>query len=180
MTSVVSVLPRALPYPPRLPAGDRPLSLADLSALVRSVATDPALWQPRVQIPDGGADRWWTRLSSDPRVDVWLLSWLPGHATDLHDHGGSAAAFSVVRGRLAEVRVGARGRPVTHQRVPGSVTWLAPGLVHDVRGAGDRAAVSIHAYSPPLSEMNYHAWDGHGRLRRTHTVRSVEPERSGE
>ena len=37
----------------------------------------------------------------------WLLSWLPGQGTGLHDHGGSAGAFAVVRGTLHE-RVGAR------------------------------------------------------------------------
>jgi hypothetical protein len=80
------------------------LPLTDLSALVRSVAERPELWQSRLRIPGAGEERWWTRLSSGGLADVWLLSWLPGQATELHDHGGSAAAFTVARGRLLEVR----------------------------------------------------------------------------
>src|SRR3712207_8332217 len=36
------------------------------------------------------------------RAQVWLLSWLPGQGTGLHDHGGSAGALAVVRGTLSE------------------------------------------------------------------------------
>lgn len=54
--------------------------------------------------------RWWTRIWHDPDVDVWLLSWLPGHTTELHDHGDSAAAFTVVRGALTETRAEAGTR----------------------------------------------------------------------
>ncbi|SES82853.1 hypothetical protein [Geodermatophilus poikilotrophus] len=31
-------------------------------------------------------------------AQVWLLPWLPGQGTGLHDHGGSAGASAVVRG----------------------------------------------------------------------------------
>lgn len=151
------------------------LSRADLTALVRSIADSPHRWQPRLRIPDAGEDRWWTRLSTDSRVDVWLLSWLPGQATELHDHGWSAAAFSVVRGRLIEVRVEHTGGRVSYTRAPGSVTRIAPGVVHDVRGSGRGPAVSIHAYSPPLAQMTYYAADTDG-LRPVRSVRSEEPE----
>lgn len=151
------------------------LSLSELTTLVRSVADDSALWQSRVRIPDG-AQRWWTRLSSDSRVDVWLLTWLPGQNTDLHDHGDSAAAFSVVRGRLIEVRSDRAGHRTSYPRSPGSTTWVAPGVVHDVHGAGSKPAVSIHAYSPPLREMTYYESGLDGRLSVARTVRTDEPE----
>lgn len=141
----------------------------DLLARVRAVAGEPALWAPSVRLPEGG-DRWWTRLHADDRHDLWLLSWLPGLSTELHDHGDSAAAFAVVRGALAEVRVGTDGRPRRYLRTAGSATSLGAGAVHDVTGAGDGPAVSIHAYSPPLRRMTYYAYDDRGRL---HTVRSV-------
>lgn len=150
------------------------LSLSELTTLVRTVAEDPALWRPHVRMPTG-ADRWWTRLSSDSRVDVWLLSWLPGHSTDLHDHGGSAAAFSVVRGRLVEIRADRSGARTAYTRSPGATTWVAPGVVHDVHGAGSVPAVSLHAYSPPLREMNYYAQTP-GGLRVVRTARTDEPE----
>jgi predicted metal-dependent enzyme (double-stranded beta helix superfamily) len=151
--------------PPGLPP-------ADLAALVRRVAGDVDRWLPRLQLPDGN-DRWWTRLAADDRVDVWLLSWLPGHNTDLHDHGDSAAAFTVVRGSLSEIRIDGDGQRTSHVRATGSATSLGAGVIHDVTGAGTQPAVSIHAYSPPLTRMNY--FDP-ATLRVVRTVQSNEPE----
>jgi predicted metal-dependent enzyme (double-stranded beta helix superfamily) len=163
------------PAPARHRAANTPLPLAELTSLVRHYTTDPDLWLPRLRLP-GQDQRWWTRLSAGEHADVWLLSWLPGHSTDLHDHGRSAAAFAVVRGSLTELRLDGGGRPSRVVRRPGSVTWLAPGVVHDVHGAGTGPAVSIHAYSPPLTEMTYYARDPSGRLGPQRTVATREPE----
>jgi predicted metal-dependent enzyme (double-stranded beta helix superfamily) len=156
------------------PRRTAPLALPDLVSLVEAVATEPLAWEPRVRLPQG-ADRWWTRLHADRRFDLWLLSWLPGHATDLHDHGPSAAAFAVVRGLLHEVRIGSAGQTVSYPRNAGSVAWLAPGVIHEVNGAGRGPAVSIHAYSPPLREMNYFALGDSGPAL-VRSVRTTEPE----
>jgi predicted metal-dependent enzyme (double-stranded beta helix superfamily) len=154
---------------------DPGLSLDELTSVLRCAVADARRWQSRLRLPEGD-DRWWTLLSRDERVDIWLLSWLPGQGTNLHDHGPSAAAFTVVRGLLGEVRVNSRGLASTYWRRPDSVTWLAPGMVHDVAGAGVEPAVSIHAYSPPLREMNYYAPDPRGRLHMVRTVVTHEPE----
>src|SRR5947208_16608091 len=70
----------------------RALSRAALTTLVREIAADEALWRPQLVIPEA-ANRWWTLLSVDADVDVWLLSWLPGHVIELIDYGDTAAAF---------------------------------------------------------------------------------------
>ena len=171
MSAVLSGPFHARTSPPIKPA----LSLAELTSVVRSAAAETRRWQSRLQLPEGG-NRWWMLLSKDDHVDIWLLSWLPGQATDLHDHGRSAAAFTVVGGRLSEVRLDERGRATTYSRRPDSMIWLAPGVVHDVSGAGVEPAVSIHAYSPPLREMNYYAPDRRGRLQVVRTVATQEPE----
>jgi len=150
-------------------------SLADLIRLVRATAADTHRWQSVLRLPDG-KDRWWTLLSTNDDVDVWLLSWRPGQATDLHDHGSSQAAFTVIRGELNEVRIDPYGQATSHSRPAGTATSLAPGVIHDVSGAGIDAAVSIHAYSPPLREMNYYLPDAHGRLQMTRTMSTYEPE----
>lgn len=147
----------------------------DLVNLVRAVADERLAWEPMVQLPEG-TDRWWTRLYGDDRFDLWLLTWLPGHGTDLHDHGRSAAAFAVVGGVLGEVRVERDGFYSGYVRPTGSVTSVPPGVIHDVRGAGDRPAVSIHAYSPPLVRMTYYEPDPHRRLRVRSTLDTREPE----
>jgi quercetin dioxygenase-like cupin family protein len=157
------------------PARPVRMSAAELAGLVRTVAADEQLWLPRLVLPAAG-DRYWTKLVGDPAVDVWLLSWAPGHSTDLHDHGLSAAAFGVVRGRLSELRQGADGRLHAFRRNAGSVTTIAAGIVHEVHGAGRSPTVSIPAYSPPLREITYYQLDGGGNLHRTRCVPTNEPE----
>ena len=92
--------------------------------------------------------RWHQRVYRDTRVDVWLLSWLPTQATQLHDHGGSSGAFTVITGELTEaVLTGRRGigsgerrALVDHVRPTGSSASFGPHYVHDVRNLGDRPA----------------------------------------
>ena len=150
------------------------LTTTDLTALVAAVAADPSAWRPVLQFPEQGGERWWTRLSSSPAVDIWLLSWLPGQTTDLHDHGPSGAAFVVLQGVLDEVRADSTGHQVLHTRTPGAVIVVPPGVVHDVTGSGPGPAVSIHGYSPPLTEMNY--YDRSGAIVRTVHTHSPEEE----
>jgi hypothetical protein len=48
-------------------------------------------------LPEGGmpdSERWFTRIHGDGELDVWLISWVPGRATELHDHGGSAGCMT--------------------------------------------------------------------------------------
>jgi mannose-6-phosphate isomerase-like protein (cupin superfamily) len=127
----------------------------ELAALVREIAADEASWQPLVRF--GTSERWWTKLRSDDVVDVWLLTWLRGSGTDLHDHGGSRAAFTVVEGMLNEIRAYSRGDATTISTVrPGGIREVAADVVHDVRNPSSLAAVSIHAYSPPLQSMTFY------------------------
>ena len=52
-------------------------------------------------LPAGGVpadERWFTRLHGDDELDVWLISWVPDRSTELHDHGGSLGALTVVSG----------------------------------------------------------------------------------
>jgi len=158
-----------------LHVSDPATTAQDLAELVTGLAERPDGWRSRLRLPESGG-RWWTRLTSDPCVDVWLLSWLPGQATDLHDHGGSSAAFTVVRGELTEVRLARNGGAISIPRRPGRAVTVGADVVHDVRGAGSKAAVSIHAYSPPLTRMTYYAPDGRGGVWATRTVATSEPE----
>ncbi len=151
------------------------LSLSELAALVRAYAEDPDSWRALLRYPAPGADRWWTRLESAEGVDVWLLSWLPGHTTEFHDHGASAAAFAVVEGGLTEVRATRSGRVQRHRRRQGSIATVPVGDIHDVI-AEDRVAVSIHAYSPPLESMTYYATTATGDLAVLETVVTDDPE----
>ncbi|QRP44510.1 cysteine dioxygenase family protein [Amycolatopsis sp. FDAARGOS 1241] len=82
--------------------------------------------------------------------EIWLLSWLPGQHTDLHDHEFASGAFTVVSGRLAETvaRRSPDGRAVTevHALAAGQSRVFGPGYVHEVRNAGPDPAISLHVY----------------------------------
>ncbi len=136
-----------------IPAALGPRQLAEQ---VRLVAATPRDWMSRVRLsPD---ERWYERVHADEQYEVWLISWLPGQGTGFHDHGGSAGAFGVVWGALEQHQAGTAGTatwpsvtaaPVT----AGQVRSFGPAYVHDVRNTSEAVAVSVHAYSPPLTEM---------------------------
>jgi rhodanese-related sulfurtransferase/predicted metal-dependent enzyme (double-stranded beta helix superfamily) len=100
--------------------------------------------------------RWYERLYLAPDYDIWVISWLPGQSTGFHDHGGSSGALVVATGILEEHRPGER----THVLHPGKPRAFGPDYAHDVRNASLAPAISIHAYSPPLSDMNEYELDG--------------------
>ena len=88
--------------------------------------------------------------------EVWLISWLPGQSTGFHDHGVSAGAFGVVWGELDESVAPRRAaaKPRATRVTAGVVRSFGPHYVHDVQNSSTGSvAVSVHAYSPPLSEM---------------------------
>jgi rhodanese-related sulfurtransferase len=94
--------------------------------------------------------RWYERFSHGPDYDIWVISWLPGQSTGFHDHGASSGAFVVATGILQEQRPGEPTRLIH----PGKPRAFGPDYTHDVSNVSLAPAISIHAYSPPLNEMN--------------------------
>ncbi|KAA1418247.1 cysteine dioxygenase [Mumia zhuanghuii] len=116
-------------------------------------------------------ERWHVRIHADDDVEVWLISWTKEQGTELHDHGGSSGVFTVVEGALTEYvwagsRHGSTGRLVDRVRRDGDTVSFGPRYVHDVRNHDDLPAVSVHAYSPPISLMNYYDTTGSTLVRR--------------
>jgi mannose-6-phosphate isomerase-like protein (cupin superfamily) len=147
-------------------AGRAALSPGRLSRIVAAIAGAPENWRPVVQYR---ADhRWYRRLDpGGPEADyeVWLLSWLPGQQTGFHDHGDAVGAFAIADGELREVtarpgRTDVRERALT----AGAVRSFGPEHLHDVRNVTTVPAVSVHAYSPPLSAMRRYEMTGSGLL----------------
>ena len=103
-------------------------------------------------------ERWYHRLAAEPDHEVWLLTWLPGQHTDLHDHGGSAGAFHVYAGTLTEdtVHVGAAGGPprITGRELgEGAGRRFGTQHIHRITNRSSVPAVSIHVYGPALTTM---------------------------
>jgi predicted metal-dependent enzyme (double-stranded beta helix superfamily) len=129
------------------------LSPKQLAAEVRRLTATPAEWVARVRLDPEG--RWYERIHMTDGYEVWLISWLPGQSTGFHDHGGSAGAFGVVWGTLDECVMPGGSSPALVSKVTsGDARVFGPRYVHDVRNsATGSVAVSVHAYSPPLSAM---------------------------
>jgi rhodanese-related sulfurtransferase len=146
-----------------------PRPSTELAGIVSRILSEPQEWMNRVRLVHDR--RWYERLEVHDDYDVWLLSWLPGQGTGFHDHGGSSGAFAVAAGSLEEQRPGEP--PATLQGR--DVRAFGPRYVHDVRNGSGAPAVSIHAYSPPLTDMNHYALD-EGGLRPLSASQAIDPD----
>jgi rhodanese-related sulfurtransferase len=141
-----------------------PEELADIV----SVFASSGGWMDKVRLR--AEERWYERLYHGSDHDIWVISWLPGQSTGFHDHGASSGAFMVATGILEEHRPGERTR-VIH---PGKPRAFGPDYAHDVRNVSLAPAISIHAYSPPLSDMNEYELDGSRLVPRDRASREAE------
>ncbi|MER7170748.1 cysteine dioxygenase [Streptomyces mesophilus] len=132
------------------PAPEHPSTVAEFVGLARSIAADRSQWEHLVQYD--ATSRWYHRLRTGPGYEVWLLSWVPGQGTGLHDHGPSSGVLTVLAGELTEhTRGGTRALGVGAQQV------YAPRSVHGIVNDSLEPAVSLHIYSPGLTEMPMHS-----------------------
>jgi mannose-6-phosphate isomerase-like protein (cupin superfamily) len=126
----------------------------DYLRVAEQVAGRPDDWPLAPRFDPAG--RWYHRLAEGDGYEVWLLTWLPGQGTDLHDHGGSSGAFAIVSGVLTEetvVDVSEGVRVAGHAYGPGDSRAFGPYHVHRMTNAGRVPAVSVHVYGPALSSM---------------------------
>ena len=139
------------------------LARAELEALVRRVAAEPARWRPHLDL--AATERTYAALHRDASVDLWAIFWLPENDTGWHDHDTSSGAVHVIDGALEEhaLLVARPERRTTYG--PGATFSFGPSHIHRVTCAGSRA-VSIHAYSPPLWRLGQYTVDGEGALHR--------------
>ena len=159
---MVSAHPVAL-RPSAVPAVSAPtrLRLPDLLHATDRGADDVLSGRYDYLLPAGGPpkdDRWFTRLYGDDELDIWLISWVQDRSTELHDHGGSLGALTLLSGSLHEFRWD--GEALRHRRLDAGDQAAFPlGWVHDVGWAptaSDVPTLSVHAYSPPLTAMSYY------------------------
>jgi mannose-6-phosphate isomerase-like protein (cupin superfamily) len=122
-----------------------PAAVGHPARIAVDVARDRDRWAHLLRYdPD---ERFATLVDATGEVEIWLLSWLPGQHTDLHNHAGSAGAFTVVSGVLTETVV--RGvAEFEHLVTVGSTRVFGPSYVHQVRNLGTDPVVSIHVYRP--------------------------------
>jgi predicted metal-dependent enzyme (double-stranded beta helix superfamily) len=132
----------------------RPAQLRDL---VDDYVARRDEWSPHVRFDL--TERYFQRLHRDDSVEVWLICWDLGQDTLLHDHGGSVGAFAVASGQLIEdfgdtTREGLR----TRRHRAGDSVAFGRTYLHNLVNVGMEPAISIHAYSAPLTSMNFYCW----------------------
>lgn len=132
--------------------GPAQVGLAGLGELARAFAGAEQVWRPLVRF--SREERWFCRLALTDDYEIWLLSWLRGQRTGFHDHGEASGAFAVAQGELRETLAAPGRRRVRYRNAAaGTLTRFGSRHVHDVGNIAAGAAVSVHAYSPPLSAM---------------------------
>ncbi|OBB86413.1 cysteine dioxygenase [Mycobacterium sp. 852002-30065_SCH5024008] len=192
LAAPAALRPRTISSPS---SGPTRLRVPDLLHATDQAADDVLSGRCDHLLPPGGipeSRRWFTRIHGDEELDVWLISWVPGHHTELHDHGGSLGALTVLSGSLNEFRWD--GRALRRRRLDaGDQAGFPLGWVHDVVWAPRPVTVplsglsgivrepvtpslSVHAYSPPLTAMSYYEVTGRNRLRRQRTELTDQPE----
>jgi hypothetical protein len=128
----------------------RLLDSDQLAAIADRIAADP----PLPDLPPGDHRRW-VLVERGEHHDAWLIAWPAGTGLAMHDHRGSRAALRVVAGELRE-------RYVTDAREV-AVRWLSPDAgaelasdhVHEVVNVGQLEAVSVHVYSPAITDAGF-------------------------
>ncbi|MGW7583544.1 cysteine dioxygenase [Kitasatospora sp. NPDC054768] len=143
--------PLAFPHLARTDLPAHPTTVAGYARLVREIAADRTRWEPLVRYD--ALTRWYARLETGPGYEVWLLSWLPGQSSGFHDHGESSGVMSVVKGELIERSLTHAGEGARALR-PGGQRVFSSGYLHEVVNGTLEPAVSIHLYTPGLTEMN--------------------------
>jgi hypothetical protein len=139
----------------------RPVGEEVLSAIAAGLAAVTVPWE--LGHGDEPSGRRYERVLATPAYDAWVIYWPTGESLDLHDHGGSAGAFSVVSGELDEATVES-GATVVRTFAHGQTSEFGAARVHAVANRGTRVATSVHVYSPPLSSMVYYQHDDDGAL----------------
>ena len=155
-----------------------PETLEELEEIVTDVGRSPWLWGHAVSFDlEGRSHR---VLYKTPRLEIALFGWAAGQDTVFHDHGGASGAAFVCSGLLVEETIEAvDGQVLTqhsHTRRAETAFSFGPDYIHRVRHDPDHGvAVSIHAYTPALSDPVDYEVLPDGTLRALDTVRELQP-----
>jgi mannose-6-phosphate isomerase-like protein (cupin superfamily) len=157
---------RLLAEPEPEPAGPdgAPLAPAQLERFAAALAADPARWRHLVRHERD--TRVYEQIFGDERVNAWLICWSDNQDTGFHDHDESAGGIAVIAGRVREERL-VIGSPALVRKLSAGACFNVPAsAIHRVLHAGTEPAVTIHAYSPPLTRMGAYRVGPDGGLER--------------
>jgi Cysteine dioxygenase type I len=140
------------------------LETDELSRLVGCLASRTELWKALV-VCDPTRRRYRLMLD-DERLDIWVLSWMPGQSTGYHDHGNSNVALAALEGCVLERQIRVGCASLERELRPGVVQPGPAGYIHSVAHHTGAPAVTLHAYSPPLVQVGQYRSGPQGVLLR--------------
>jgi mannose-6-phosphate isomerase-like protein (cupin superfamily) len=153
-----------------LTGDDRPappggiLQADELEAFARELAAASTCWRRHVR-HDSEA-RSYQAIWDDAHVNAWVVCWSEEHDTGFHDHDVSAGAITVVRGSVREERLALGVDPLARTFGAGESFYLGASAIHRITHAGEGPAITIHAYSPPLTRQGVYRTTSDGALER--------------
>jgi quercetin dioxygenase-like cupin family protein len=143
-----------------------------LERFAAGLAASPEHWRHLVRHADDL--RVYEQIWDDDDVNAWLICWSEDQDTGFHDHDESAAAITVVSGKVREDRLTVGGEPLAREFGGGETFTVPPVAIHRVLHAGHGPAVTIHAYSPPLVRTGAYRIGPGGELERESQPFEVE------
>jgi hypothetical protein len=155
-----------------------PMTLEQLEEIVTDIGRAPWLWGHTVSFD---VERRSHRvLYKTEALEIALFGWAAGQDTRFHDHGGASGAAFICSGLLVEDTIETVDGQVlaqeTHLRRAGTAFSFGPDYVHRVRHDPDHGvALSIHAYTPAVSDALDYEVLPDGTLRVVNPNRELQP-----
>src|ERR1700733_8999605 len=140
------------------------LTPAELEDFVADLAATPDRWRHLVHHTNDV--RVYEQIVDDADVNAWVICWSEDQDTGYHDHDESSAAIAVISGQVREDRLRLGGEPRSRVLGAGEVFTVPAGAIPRVLHAGEAPAVTIHAYSPPLTRTGAYRIGEGGELER--------------
>jgi hypothetical protein len=142
----------------------RVLGATELVSFAAALASASEGWRAQVR-PDPDT-RVYEAIWSDDYVNAWVICWPHDSDTGFHDHDISAAGIVVLEGSVLEERLAISRPPLARRFAAGDCFHIAASAIHRVRHGGGPAALTIHAYSPPLRQQGVYRTGSDGALER--------------
>jgi mannose-6-phosphate isomerase-like protein (cupin superfamily) len=148
------------------------LSHSELQAFVAELAAAPERWGDRIR--GASSMRVYELIWSDEDVNAWVIRWQEDNDTGWHDHDESSGGIAVISGRVREERLVLGAEPLVRHLGSGEICTVPATAIHRVLHDGGAPAITIHAYSPPLTRMGAYRVGPSGELERESVPSEVE------
>ena len=103
-----------------------------------------------------------------------MICWHDDNDTGRHDDDESSGGIAAISGRVREERLVIGAAPRVRHIGPGESFTVPSTAIHRVLHDGGGPAVTVHAYSPPLTRMGAHRVGPGGELERESLPSGIE------